>query len=896
MTLAIFSIPGGLLILYLLMLLVRQPHLRRMGWRNIRAHGMTSVLTAAGLAVSTALITMTLSVNASMEASSARMIERHFGPVTHDMPASYQNRLSGSVFMDADIRRMQDELKAGNRDTLPVVSYVMTMIRTDAAGNPMLIAPDLYMYGFNRDEALRFDPKAADAASELAAGEAILSEQAAGQLDARAGDTVIAIDSEGREVPLYVRKVMQENGLSGYRGIEMASGTVIVHMDTARGLAGSPAGGYTNVLAKLDGKNQWPSVPVRDNLVRSMEDATSFITLLFTMTSMVAVIIGIILITNIYKMIAEERRQEMGILRAVGLGRRELIRLLQIEGLLYGIGSGIIGTAAGLGLGRILMVTVKKSISHLAAEAAPFAAFIIDPGALAAGFSIGLAIVFVCVWIIARRSTGRSIIESLRPLDDALLVAKRRPLLALWVTVTAIAVTAALIMMTAVPGIRAAWLTEERIPFVFMLAMLFIPFSIWLFVRLLGVIRAALLMITRRSARAAMAIRLALGNLTAERTRTMLLLMMFAVVSCFISIPVIYQDVMEQAIEHDDPTAAVGGYDYIARDPRKLTIDQLASVSSVNGGEGFRMTVVQQHFLYSGEGPYGSFSYMANGIDRVFADSNDLPLVRRDSNYGSDRQAWQTLASDPNTVILGEDWYNSNGRTAKLGELYELKVGGRTMEKRVIGIASVSGYHPEAYGIWLSQEALNGLADGDHKFVSTVFVGLDHRDRALELELKKALTLQNVTPVTDVVEASSAYYLLMRNMFGLFLHFNQLALIIGIAGLLVVLYRLIRQRRQQLGMLRAVGVSRKDVYAAVLVEGLFIGIAGIMIGFTFGVYMAYTIFEAFMMQDFGWPLRLPAGKLLLCFAGAGAAAAAAACLPAWRALRIAPVEATRYVN
>ena len=67
------------------------------------------------------------------------------------------------------------------------------------------------------------------------------------------------------------------------------------------------------------------------------------------------VLAGILLLVNIFFMLADERKSELGMLRAVGLRRSSLVGAFAAEGWCYALAAAVAGTFAGLGLGRLIM-------------------------------------------------------------------------------------------------------------------------------------------------------------------------------------------------------------------------------------------------------------------------------------------------------------------------------------------------------------------------------------------------------------------------------------------------------------------------------------------------------------------------------------------------------------
>ena len=72
------------------------------------------------------------------------------------------------------------------------------------------------------------------------------------------------------------------------------------------------------------------------------------------------VLAGILLLVNIFFMLADERKSELGMLRAVGLRRSALVGAFATEGWCYAIVAAVAGTFVGLGLGRVIIAFAAK--------------------------------------------------------------------------------------------------------------------------------------------------------------------------------------------------------------------------------------------------------------------------------------------------------------------------------------------------------------------------------------------------------------------------------------------------------------------------------------------------------------------------------------------------------
>jgi len=117
---------------------------------------------------------------------------------------------------------------------------------------------------------------------------------------------------------------------------------------------------------------------------------------------------------------------------------------------------------------------------------------------------------------------------------------------------------------------------------------------------------------------------------------------------------------------------------------------------------------------------------------------------------------------------------------------------------------------------------------------------------------------------------------------------------VGIAGLGVITARAVVERRQQVGVLRAIGFTQRMVLWAFLIEIAFIAALGIVVGIALGVVLSYKVFSVYF-ADFG-VFTIPWLNLAIITAIALGATVAATASPAIRASKIPPAEALRYIE
>ena len=131
----------------------------------------------------------------------------------------------------------------------------------------------------------------------------------------------------------------------------------------------------------------------------------------------------------------------------------------------------------------------------------------------------------------------------------------------------------------------------------------------------------------------------------------------------------------------------------------------------------------------------------------------------------------------------------------------------------------------------------------------------------------------------------------------LLLGFMGLGLIVGVAALGVISARSVVERRQQIGVLRAIGFRRRMVQVSFLLESSFIALSAIAIGTALGLVIAFNVIQDAADQP-SWQgalrFAVPWTHLAIVFVCVYAAALLTTYAPAARAARVHPADALRY--
>ncbi|MGH2742494.1 MAG: ABC transporter permease, partial [Thermoleophilaceae bacterium] len=132
----------------------------------------------------------------------------------------------------------------------------------------------------------------------------------------------------------------------------------------------------------------------------------------------------------------------------------------------------------------------------------------------------------------------------------------------------------------------------------------------------------------------------------------------------------------------------------------------------------------------------------------------------------------------------------------------------------------------------------------------------------------------------------------IQQLVGFFYVLLALAIVISLLGIVTTLALSIHERTRELGMLRAVGMSRRQVRRLVRYESVITALIGAILGTVLGVIFAALVSRP--LADEGFELAYPIGTLIVLLVLAALAGVLAAIFPARRAAKLDVLRALAY--
>ncbi|OGS47937.1 MAG: hypothetical protein A3K68_07720, partial [Euryarchaeota archaeon RBG_16_68_13] len=823
--------------------------------------------------------------------------------------------------------------------------------------NSDLFEPSATAIGFDEDHELgafvREDGTPWDGAG-LAADEAILNRKLADAIEAEEGDALVVFlpTSLGSlPLPLTVDTIVRDEG----RGAWNDAANLFVRLDAVQVVLGLPGrinaivvsntGGVSEghlvsdeAVAELEDRLD-PGLGLRVSKVKAdaIEQSTqnvSQLSQLFTLLGSFTIIAGVLLIINIFVMLAEERKGEMGVARALGMRRSNLVQSFVAEGLLYALLSAAVGAFAGLLIAGVILWAFELVFPAEVFGGVRFVLTWTVPDlvtAFAIGFLITMATIALASWRISKLNIVRAIRDipepvehrsTRRQLGTGAVLAGVGALVALAgfsngilafqdLGPCVLAIGLAVLLMRKVSP-RAAFTAAG----VAILLWLLVPrpvevtgLGIELFVQsgLLLVLGGLLIVLFNSDLVLAVftrilrtrtwrpVVRTAIAYPMNKKFRTGATLASIALVMFTIATMSAIQSMVSSTIE----TTAVresGGFDLIAQTnpmiPKPGWDAEFAATNvSQNISEEHGLSYARATGISVGGDTYnGTFL----GVPDEWLDTIPLEFQALDSNFTDGRAAWLALATRSDVAILDGTVVPFQGFgptflsfTAEVGDVLVYRnATGALREVRVIGIL----YQRFVQGIFVGWETVRADFGVDYPSVFYLRVAAGQDAMKVGHDLERAfvhyqmLTLDIRGFIDTILEVT-------MGVFNLLQAYLALGLIVGIAGLGVITMRNVVERRSETGALRALGFRKSMVLRSFLFELSFIALTGIAMGTGLGVLLSYDLWLNFFegQGEFAIPWTRLAALGGVAFLGSVLATAS----PAVRASKMPPAEALR---
>jgi putative ABC transport system permease protein len=583
-----------------------------------------------------------------------------------------------------------------------------------------------------------------------------------------------------------------------------------------------------------------------DESASELKQAISFMQTFLLIFAGISLVVGAFLIVNTFSILVAQRSRELALLRALGASTRQVTGSVLVEASVV----GVVGSTIGLGLGVLLALGIRALFSSFGLDLSG-QSLVFAPRTVLVAYAVGVAVTVAAAWLPARRTSRIAPVQAMR--DDIALPESslhRR----FWLGV------ALVVVGTIVLGIG-----------------LFSPLpyggqqtGAGVLAILLGVTAASpvisrpLLHVVHRLYRRGFG---TVGNLAGQNAlrnprrtaATASALMIGLTLACTMAIVgASAKASVDNAVEEN----FVG--DYVVSNafggPVSTTIgDRMEDVEGVE-------SVIRQRYQFTG----------GQGEGLAAADPATLDDLRLDIVSGSG-----DLTDD--TVLLSESWAEDEGYD--VGDRIEVEGPAGSPELRVAGLYDDTPL--VFFPILVTLRALEDLGYPEQD--NTLIIDTDGSPGVKE-RLEKVVEDEPIVTVKDQQEFAEEQRAPIDQFVLIIYALLGLALVIAVLGIVNTLALSVIERTREVGLLRAIGVSRRQLRRMITLESVVISLLGTVLGVLLGTGFGIALMRA--VRDEGLEvIAVPYGQMALFLGLSVLVGVLAAVFPARRAARLDVLQA-----
>ena len=589
---------------------------------------------------------------------------------------------------------------------------------------------------------------------------------------------------------------------------------------------------------------------ITEETTSQIKTVLGFFTAFLTAFSYIALGIGCFVIYNVFSITAAQRQRESALLRAIGASRRQVTVSLLVEALIVGVLGSVIGFVAGIGLSRALSALLNAIGLEI-----PTSGLTIETGAITRTVLIGTVITILSAILPALRSGRVPPVAAMRDtaLDTVQKLTRRVAIGLVLIVAGAIALIASIngadvaILGVGVLGVFAGVLVIGPA--------LSKPVAV-----LLGKPVATL-----RGVTGAMSQQNAARNPKRTARTAAPVLIGVALVTAFTALAASIKSEIRESIGSSfrgDYALSVNsrGFGGI---PISIT-DQLTQLAEIDQATGVG-------FIAAKVGDESPFVLVFNPktADGLY----DLEMVE-----GTQKGLTK------NEILVEAD--KALDKNLSVGSRVQVTlVDGRSMQ------LTVAGTYTDAYGNYaVSRE----LFEGSNTPLFDSFVYIKTAEGVSDESARTAISAVSEDLGIGKLESRDEYIDTQAGQVDQFLALIYgllfLSVIIAIVGIIITLLLSVFERRREIGLLRAVGMTRSQVRTMVRWESVITSLFGAVTGVVLGILTGIVIVVS--LNDSGFSaFTLPIANTIVILVGAFVVGVIAAVFPAWRATRTEIISA-----
>ncbi|MDX2032038.1 MAG: FtsX-like permease family protein [Blastocatellia bacterium] len=843
-------------------------------WKQWREHRLRTLLTLVGIALGVAVFFAVRTANVTLINSLTTTIEKVAGKSTLQVVGGE------SGFPEALWDVVKDT--PGVKIAEPAIE-VMAHTAFEDEGSLMIVGVD--MLGDKELREYQFDEAGTEIGDPLVAlaqpDSILIARNFADKHGLKEGDKLPLYTVQGKK-EFTVRGIFKPAGLGEVFGGQIAMMDVFnAQFVFGRGrnfdridLMNEPGVTVEELQQRL--RSRLPSgVEVERPTARGqgLENTVKGMNIGMTVTSLIALLVGMFIIFNTFSISVNQRWKEIGVLRAVGVERKNVQRMFLGEAAVMGmIGSGL-GLLLGFGLAVGVEFVMSQIASQLFALVSTRQAPVFRADFALLSFVLGVGASIVAAWMPSRAASQLNPALALHNIENR----QREEVLGMPRLLAGIGMVAAGLALIRFTPLRADLYIQFGYAVLLILGMIAVlpKLSEWM-ARLLrplmdrifgaeGVLAVdSMIQAPRRTSATVGALMIGL-------------MFVFATGAYVESQKQTFDRWMRQSINADLVVTTTEGARSKTWHFSKALSEKIAALPGVKRLENVRFT-----FL-----PYAedSVAIVALEFDGWFARSR-LEIV------GADRETARRKIVAGEGVIVSENF--ANRYRLGIGDPVRLSTPTEPFERPIVGI--IEDYTTEKGSVFLERSLYERYWRDEAIDIINVNLLPGVERNAFKSLLQKAIRGEQRAFIYTQEEWRAWVIKLLDQFFAMMYMQMLVAVFTAAVGIVNALIISTAERKRELGVIRAIGGLRGQLRKMILLEAVVIAIIGVFTAVIAGIFNTYflTRTAASMIGGYTIPFMFPAKIILIALPVVLVIALLAAWWPARRAVRMSVVVAIGY--
>jgi putative ABC transport system permease protein len=333
------------------------------------------------------------------------------------------------------------------------------------------------------------------------------------------------------------------------------------------------------------------------------------------------------------------------------------------------------------------------------------------------------------------------------------------------------------------------------------------------------------------------------------------------------------------------------------RDSNRQAIeDQIRADLIITSQDGYSPFVAGATQAAAEAEPVESVTEVREEVARIAGSGNDISGIDPElitSGYAFDWKEGSnaTLAQlGENGAIVTDDF--AEDKDLAVGDTFTVEApGGKKAELEVKGIVDPPPFYPLLGVVTIPNETFDSLFDlerNQYTFIKASGGGTEANKDAVDAALAKYPDAR-VQTRQEWIDKEDAEFQQFLSMLYILL---ALSVVVSVAGIINTLILAVFERTRELGMLRAVGMTRRQVRRMIRHESIITALIGAALGLPLGIFLAALIVQS--LGQYEVQFKVPFDQLIVFAIVAVIVGVIAALLPARRAARLNVLRALQY--